>query len=60
VARKCGTHPASTIGHDARWSYLLPARLGKGRYDLRVVAVDRAGNRDRVRRGRNRVLFTVR
>jgi hypothetical protein len=60
VARKCGTHPAFTIGHDARWSYLLPARLGKGRYDLRVVAVDRAGNRDRVRRGRNRVLFTVR
>jgi hypothetical protein len=59
VTRKCGRHPAFTIGHDGHWSYLLPARLGKGRYDLRVVAVDRAGNRDRVRRGRNRVLFTV-
>jgi hypothetical protein len=60
VKRTCGTHPAFTIGHDTDWSYLLPARLGKGRYDLRVVAVDRAGNRDRVRRERNRVLFRVR
>ncbi len=60
VKRPCGTHPTYKIGDDADWSYLLPKRLGKGRYDLRVVAVDSAGNRDRIRRGRNRVLFKVR
>jgi hypothetical protein len=60
VKRRCGAHPSFTIGDDSDWSYLLPERLGKGRYDLRVVAVDGAGNRDRVRRGRNRVLFKVR
>jgi hypothetical protein len=60
VKRPCGAHPSFTIGDDADWSYLLPKRLGTGRYDLRVVGVDGAGNRDRVRRGRNRVLFKVR
>jgi hypothetical protein len=60
VRRRCGTHRAFSIGDDADWSYLLPRRLAPGRYDLRVIAVDRAGNRDRVRRGRNRVLFRVR
>jgi hypothetical protein len=60
VRRRCGNHPAFSIGDDADWSYLLPRRLAPGRYDLRVIAVDRAGNRDRVRRGRSRVLFRVR
>lgn len=60
LKRRCGAHPSFSIGDDANWSYLLPKRLGPGRYDLRVIAVDRAGNRDRVRRGRNRVVFTVR
>ena len=60
VNRRCGAHPSFTIGTAADWDYLLPKRLGPGRYDLRVVAVDRAGNRDRVRRGRNRMVFTVR
>jgi hypothetical protein len=60
VLRRCGAHPAFSIGDDADWSYLLPKRLAPGRYDLRVIAVDRAGNRDRVRRGRSRVLFRVR
>jgi hypothetical protein len=60
LKRRCGGHPMFRIGDDADWSYLLPKRLAPGRYDLRVIAVDGAGNRDRVRRGRNRVLFTVR
>jgi hypothetical protein len=60
VRRRCGGHPAFSIGDEADWSYLLPERLDPGRYDLRVIAVDRAGNRDRVRRGRNRVVFRVR
>jgi hypothetical protein len=60
VRRRCGRHPAFTIGDEAEWSYLLPARLARGRYDVRVIAVDRAGNRDRVRRGRNRAVFSVR
>ena len=34
-----------TIGDRADWSYLLPERLGSGRYDLHAMAVDRAGLR---------------
>jgi hypothetical protein len=34
-----------TIGDRADWSYLLPERLGPGRYDLHALAVDRAGLR---------------
>jgi hypothetical protein len=34
-----------TIGDRADWSYLLPERLGAGRYDLHAMAVDRAGLR---------------
>ena len=60
VRGRCGRHPAFSIGDEASWSYLLPRRLSAGRYDLRVIAVDGAGNRDRVRRGRNRVVFSVR
>jgi hypothetical protein len=33
------------IGDRPDWSYLLPRRLGRGRYTLRVAAIDRAGNR---------------
>jgi len=34
-----------TIGDRADWSYLLPERLGPGRYDMHAMAVDRAGLR---------------
>jgi len=34
-----------TIGDRADWSYLLPERLGPGRYDLHAMAVDRASLR---------------
>jgi hypothetical protein len=60
VKHRCGDHPSFKVSSDADFTYLLPKRLTAGRYDLRFVAVDRAGKRDRVRRGRNRVVFTVR
>jgi hypothetical protein len=60
VKHRCGDHPSFKVSSDGDFSYLLPKRLTSGRYDLRMIAVDRAGKRDRVRRGRNRVVFTVR
>lgn len=45
VRRRCGTDHAFRIGDRAQWRYLLPARLGRGRYALEVYAIDRAGNR---------------
>jgi hypothetical protein len=58
--RRCGTNHAFKVGEEASWSYLLPARLPRGRYVLEVYAIDRAGNRDVAERGRNRVVFSVR
>jgi hypothetical protein len=60
VNRPCGQHRSFKVSSTGDFSYLLPKRLTRGRYDLRMIAVDRAGKRDRVRRGRNRVVFTVR
>ena len=48
------------IGDRADWSYLLPARLGRGRYVLDAIAIDGAGNRTPLARGTTRVVFTVR
>ena len=56
VRRRCGTDHAFRIGADADWSYLLPARLRRGRYVLQAYAIDRAGNRG----ASTRVAFTVR
>jgi hypothetical protein len=60
--KKCGaTHGTwFSAGTSAAWSYLLPSKLGKGRYVLDVVAVDKAGNRvTSLARGTTRVVFTV-
>jgi Domain of unknown function (DUF4430)/Bacterial Ig-like domain len=60
--KKCGaTHGVwFSAGSDARWSYLLPAKLGRGRYVLDVNVVDKAGNRtQKLARGTSRVVFTV-
>jgi hypothetical protein len=57
---RCGRRVNFSIGDRERFSYLLPKRLGKGRYVLDVIAVDKAGNRDTLARGRNRVVFFVR
>jgi hypothetical protein len=57
---RCGKRVNFKIGDRQDWSYLLPKRLGKGRYVLDAIAVDKAGNRDKLARGRNRVVFFVR
>jgi hypothetical protein len=57
---RCGRRVNFSIGDRQDWSYLLPGRLGKGRYVLDLIAVDNAGNRDRLARGRSRVVFVVR
>jgi hypothetical protein len=33
------------LGDRGQWSYLLPRRLGPGRYTIQVAAIDKAGNR---------------
>jgi hypothetical protein len=63
VKRRCGARHGwwLGIGDKVDWSYLLPARLPRGRYVLDVNAIDKAFNRDdRRRRGENRVVFRVR
>jgi hypothetical protein len=60
VGTSCRKKFFFAIGDDASWSYLLPRRLGPGRYVLDVKAFDRARNRDeQFVRGRNRVVFEV-
>jgi hypothetical protein len=56
---RCGRGHPFAIGDRADWSYLLPRALGRGRYVLDAVAIDKAGNRDPLARGRNRVVFHV-
>ena len=41
---RCGGSRSFRIGDRADWSYLLPKRLPRGRYTIRVVAIDNAGN----------------
>jgi hypothetical protein len=57
---RCGRGAYFAIGDRADWSYLLPSRLRSGRYRLDAIAIDRAGNRTPLERGRTRVVFTVR
>ena len=59
----CGVSraPWFAIGDREQIDYLLPQKLGRGRYVLDVNAVDKASNRDDGRRrGANRVVFHVR
>jgi hypothetical protein len=60
VGTRCGRGAYFAIGDRANWSYLLPARLGRGRYVLDAIAIDAAGNRTPLARGTTRVVFTVR
>jgi hypothetical protein len=60
--KRCGAKHGKwfSAGNRERWSYLLPARLGPGRYVLDVRARDRAGNVDTLlQRTRTRVVFIV-
>jgi hypothetical protein len=52
--RDCERAHFHRIGNEASWSYLLPRRLGEGRYILDVKAIDRAFNA-----GRTQVPFSV-
>jgi hypothetical protein len=61
--RRCGAARGSwfAVGDRADWSYLLPARLGRGRWVLDLEVTDGAGNRDTMlQRTRSRVVFFVR
>ena len=49
LKRACGKQHAFKVGEQTGWSYLLPARLPRGRYALDVYAVDNAFNNDRSR-----------
>lgn len=55
VEKGCKAHPRFDAGTGPKVSYLLPSRLGKGRYTLEVVARDKAGNR-----ATDRLEFSVR
>jgi hypothetical protein len=60
--KRCGAARGKWFdaGDRESWSYLLPARLGRGRYVLDVQARDRAGNVDTLlQRTRTRVVFRV-
>jgi hypothetical protein len=55
VPMRCGHGSFFKIGDRADWSYLLPKRLGRGRYVLDAKAIDGAYNRGPVARVRFRV-----
>jgi hypothetical protein len=52
---RCGRGSFLRVGDRADWSYLLPRRLGRGRYVLEAKAIDGAFNRGPVARVRFRV-----
>jgi hypothetical protein len=52
---RCGRGSFLRIGDRADWSYLLPKRLGRGRYVLEAKAIDGAFNRGAPARVRFRV-----
>jgi hypothetical protein len=60
--RRCSASAGRSfaIGTAPDFSYLLPSRLGSGRYVLDVFAVDAVGNRGLLTRGQSRVVFHVR
>jgi hypothetical protein len=60
--KKCGaTHGVwFSAGANPDFTYLLPSKLGRGRYVLDVEVVDKAGNKTlALARGTSRVVFTV-
>jgi hypothetical protein len=60
--KRCGATRGKwfSAGDREQWSYLLPSRLGPGRYVLDLRVSDRAGNVDTLlQRTRTRVVFTV-
>jgi hypothetical protein len=60
VRSRCRHRVAFSVPVQSRVSYLLPRRPARGRYVLDAIATDAAGNRERLARGVNRVVFFVR
>ena len=56
----CGTGSFFQVSRAPAFSYLLPARLARGRYVLDIEATDVAGNRTSLARGSSRIVFYVR
>jgi hypothetical protein len=59
-ARTCGKAAFFSVGAAQSFSYLLPARLGPGRYVYAVEAIDAAGAATTLVPGVSQVAFTVR
>jgi hypothetical protein len=60
--KKCGARHGTwfSVGAKSDWTYLLPSKLGPGRYVLDQQVVDKAGNKTtQLARGTSRVVFTV-
>jgi hypothetical protein len=60
--KRCGAKRGKwfSAGDREQWSYLLPARIGRGRWVLDLQVRDKAGNVDTLlQRTRTRVVFTV-
>ncbi len=56
VKRTCGKKYAFKVGDRQDWSYLLPARLPRGRYVLETYAIDNVFNKGAI----SQVAFRVR
>jgi hypothetical protein len=59
--KRCGAERGLwfSVGTGQDFKYLLPAKLGRGRWVLDLQVVDKAGNRTTLARGTSRVVFTV-
>jgi hypothetical protein len=49
-----------SVGAQASFSYLLPARLAAGEYTFDIGASDTSGDRTKLSRGSTRTVFYVR
>jgi hypothetical protein len=58
-ARKCGSASFFSVGGSESFSYLLPARLPKGRYVFDIEGVDSAGHVTKLVSGVSHVVFRV-
>lgn len=56
---RCGARPRFDVDAETPLTYLLPSRLGRGKYVFDLFGTDAAGNREVIQRGRNQVVFRV-
>ena len=60
VGARCGKGHSFPVSSSASFSYLLPKRLGPGRYVLDISALDAGGDRTTPALGSSRLVFRVR